>query len=92
MPVFSSVVLDMAPLPTGCSVEVWRKLDKVDTGGSSGWYQANTQDGSLEFDTVGGMEAVFNLEDSAKVLEIRVVLNCYSNSTPEIYKIQAFFA
>ena len=28
MPVFSSVVLDMAPLPTGCSVEVWRKLDK----------------------------------------------------------------
>lgn len=92
MPVFSSVVLDMAPLPTGCSVEVWRKLDKVDTGGSSGWYQANTQDGSLAFDTVGGMEAVFNLEDSAKVLEIRVVLNCYSNSTPEIYKIQAFFA
>lgn len=86
IPVWSVVVLTMAELPAGCSVEVWRKMDKSDT-----WLQCNTQDGSTEYDTKGGTEATFQIGDGGKYCELQVLLNCSGNSSPEVYKIQVFF-
>lgn len=90
-------VLTMAALPSGCSVEVWRRRDKVETGTvaadvtSDGWYRCNTEDGSSSYSTTGGTEAVFSIGDNAKFLELMIVLNCSSNSSPEIFKAQVFF-
>lgn len=92
LPVVSSIVLDLTPLPENCSVEVWRRLDKIETGGDGdGWLQCTTQDDATEFSTEGGTEAVFNSEDNAKILEIRVVLNCSGNDSPEVLKIRPYF-
>lgn len=102
VPVIDSISLDMVPLPAGCSVEVWRRVDKqesadgttyagVSTGLNDGWFQCSTAEGTGSFSTEGGVEAVFNVGDKAKILEIRVVLNCSGNSSPEILSIRAFF-
>ena len=91
MPTVSNTVVDMAPLPSGCSIEIWRRLDKVETGGDGdGWYQCSLQDGSTEFSTENGTEAIFNAEDKAKILEIRAVLNCSGNNSPDISSIRPY--
>jgi hypothetical protein len=90
---FGQCVLTTAPLPTGCSIELWRRVDKVETGGDGeGWYQCNIEGGTLTYSTVGGTEATFLIGDKGKYLELLVVLNCSGNSTPEVYKIQSFFS
>jgi len=96
-----SVVIDMVPLPANCSVEVWRRMDKTETGGTDylgvstglddGWFQCSLQDESGAFDTEGGTEAVFNVGDGGKYMEIKVVLNCYVNNSPEILRIYPYF-
>lgn len=89
---FNQCVLTMAPLPANCSVELWRRIDKVETGGDgNGWYQCNTQDLSTQFTTTNGKEATFLIGDKGKIIELMVKLNCSANTTPEIYKIQQFF-
>jgi hypothetical protein len=89
---FAPCVITMAPLPTGCSIELWRRIDKVETGGDGeGWFQCNVEGGDLTYDTVGGTEATFLVGDKGKCLELLVVLNCSGNTTPEVYKIQPFF-
>ena len=103
LPTISSIVVDMAPLPAGCSIEIWRRLDKketeagtdyagVATGLNDGWHQCSLQDGSGSFTDDGKTEAIFNSEDSGKILEIRAVLNCSGNNSPEIFKIQPYFS
>jgi hypothetical protein len=89
---FAPCVLTMAPLPAGCSVELWRRIDKVETGGDGeGWFQCNIEGGALTYSTTGGTEATFSIGDKGKYLELLVVLNCTGNVTPEIYRIQPFF-
>jgi len=86
-PLWSLAVLPMAELPAGCSVEVWRKMDKDDT-----WLQCNTQDGSLTYSTEGGTEATFQIGDKGRILELQILLNCSGNSSPEVYNgVQVFF-
>lgn len=104
VPTIKSIVLDMVPLPAGCSVEVWRRVGKdesadgtdyegVSTGLNDGWFQCDTIESTTPgaYDTEGGTEAVFNVEDKGKVLEVRIVLNCSGNDSPEILRAQAFF-
>lgn len=101
VPTHNVAVVTMTPLPSGCSVELWRRLDKVESGGTDytgsstglndGWFQCSTQEGTGSFSTDGGTEAVFNLGDKARVLELRVVLNCTGNYSPEVYRVQSFF-
>jgi len=102
VPTVGNVVVDMSPLPAGCSVELWRRLDKkeavagtdylgVDTGLNDGWSQCSLDDGSGSYDSEGGIEAVFNVGDGCKILELRAVLNCSANESPEIFKIQPYF-
>lgn len=101
LPSIPTIVLDMLPLPAGCSVEVWRRMNKDengagvdyqgnDTGLDDGWRQCTTQDGSGSFDEEGGIEAIFDVGDSGKVLEVKVVLNCSGNNSPDIYRIRPY--
>lgn len=100
--VTSNVYLDMEPLPAGCSVEVWRRMNKVETGGTyydststgnnDGWCQCETVDsGAGSYTQTDGTEAVFSLGDLGRILELQVVLNCSGNSSPEVYRIRAPF-
>lgn len=89
---FGQCILTTMPLPSGCSIELYRRVDKVETGGDgSGWYQCNTTDGSTSYSTTGSREATFLIGDKGKIIELKVVLNCYGNYTPEILKIQLAF-
>jgi hypothetical protein len=96
-----NLVLDMVPLPSGCSVEVWRRMDKKETGGTDylgvstglddGWHQCSLQDETGNYDDEGGTEAIFNIGDGGKYMEIKVVLNCYGNNSPEVLRIYPYF-
>jgi len=101
-PVHESAVLSTAPLPANCSVELWRRLDKIESGGTDyagvttglndGWFQCDNPEGTGVYDTEDGIEALFNIGDTAKVVEFRVVLNSYANNSPEIFQLQSVFA
>jgi hypothetical protein len=92
----------MAPLPANCSVELWRRVDKIESGGTDyagvttglndGWFQCDNPESTGVYDTEGGIEALFNIGDTAKVVEFRVVLNSYANNSPEIFQLQSVFA
>src|SRR3990167_2956230 len=96
-----NIVLDMAPLPSGCSIEVWRRMDKKETGGTDylgvstglndGWFQCSLQDETGSYADDNGTEAVFNIGDGGKYLEIKIVLNCSGNNSPEILRYYPYF-
>lgn len=89
----------MKPLPSGCKIEYWYRVDKtIDTtlnpnANSSGWVQANTQDGLTTYQesTALRMDAAFNIVEKARVLEVMVKLIPAGNATPEIYEINTYF-
>lgn len=98
---YTAVALNMTPLPAGCSVEVWRRLDKVSTGGTDylghattandGWYQCTTEDlsGGVKkgsFNDTGGTYAVFQIGEHANSIEIQIILNCSGNLSPEVFR------
>lgn len=85
--VWSIAELYMAPLPTGCSVEFWYRVNK-----NGSFVQAKVADGSTTFSTTGGKKAVFSISAEGEVFEPKVVLNPYLNTTPEIYRIRTYFA
>lgn len=73
----------MKPLPSGCSIEFYYKVDKA-----SSWTQAKTQGGDTSFSEEGGEEVLFMLGENAQIYEPKIVLNPSGNSTPEVYKIE----
>ena len=85
-PVWVLGVLTMAPLPAGCSVELWRRVNK-----DGSFVQCNTQDGSTSYSTEDGTEATFQIGDKGKFFEPQILLNCAGNLSPEVYKGQFFF-
>lgn len=85
--VWSVAELYMAPLPTGCSVEFWYRVNK-----NGSFVQAKVADGSTSFSTTGGKKAVFSISAEGEIFEPKVVLNPYLNTTPEIYRIRTYFA
>lgn len=80
---WNEVLLTMAALPAGCSVEVYRRMDKA-----SDWSQCNMEGGGTLFDTAGGTEAVFLIGDKGRIFELKIVLHPTGNITPEIYKAE----
>lgn len=84
-PLWTLAVLKMDPLPSGCSVEVWRRINR------GTWYQCNYEGGDTSYATTGGAEATFFIGDSGDFFELQIVLNSSSNSSPEIYEAQIFF-
>jgi len=84
--VWEQAELLMAPLPTGCSVEFWYRVNKIGT-----FKQAKTAVGQDSFTTAGERKAVFNIMADGDIFEPRVVLNPAGNLTPEIYTIRTKF-
>jgi hypothetical protein len=84
---WSMVELTMAPLPAGCSVELWYRLDK-----NGDFVQAtlgNLTDTS--YNTVNGIDAIFAIGGAGQFFEPKIVLNPYGNTSPEVYKARIFF-
>ena len=84
-PVWSTVVLRMAALPAGTSVEVYRRIER------GSWTQCNVEGGGTSYSTAGGKEATFLVGDRGDFFELEIVLNCHGNSSPEVYEAQVFF-
>ena len=94
---FETVVINMMPLPSGSNVEVWRRIDKIETATAGtgvtadGWYRCNLVDGGTNFSTTGGTEAVYLIGDKGKIIEIKIILTPSGNTTPEILNAQIMF-
>lgn len=91
------VDLECQPLPAGCKVEVWYKIDKATTGGTNndGWIQANMQIGNTlggtQFQDTGKQNAVFYVSQNGRVLELMIKLFSSGNYSPEVNEVNAFF-
>lgn len=85
-PVWARARLVMAPLPAGCSITFWRKMDK-----SGEFTQCNLESGGTVFSTEGSKEAWFLIGDTGKISEVQAILTPSGISTPEIYRIELFF-
>jgi hypothetical protein len=95
---FESAVINLTPLPSGTNIEVWRRIDKIETATAGtgvtadGWYRCNTVDGSTNFSTTGGTEAVFLIGDKGKIIELQIILNPTGNTSPEVLNAQVMFS
>jgi hypothetical protein len=78
--------VEMAPLPSGCSVAFYYKMDK-----NGDFIKAKVADGSDEFTYTDGIEAVFRIGAKGKIYERKLVLTPYLNTTPEIFSVSSFF-
>ena len=94
------VRLISAPLPSGCKVELWYRVDKVKSDinnaaadYSTGWIQANTQESAttVQETTANRMDYVFSLMEKARVMEIMIKLFPSGNDTPEIFEANTYF-
>jgi len=95
---FETAVINLMPLPASTNIEVWRRIDKIETATpttgvtADGWYRCNTVDGSTNFSTTGGTEAVFLIGDKGKIIELQIILNPTGNTTPEVLNAQVMFS
>ena len=76
----------MEPLPVGCSVEFYYKLNHA-----TNWTQANTASGAGSFSSTEGKKAVFLIGNEGDVIERRIVLNPSANTTPTVLRSRTFF-
>lgn len=89
--------LQCNPLPPGCKIEVWYKVDKATSGGQNndGWRQANMDlnntAGGLQFQDKNEQNAVFYIGEKARVLEVMVKLFPSGNRTPEINEVNIYY-
>jgi len=83
---WATIVLQMASLPTGCSIAVNRRDNKTST-----WVACNVEGGGASYSTVGGEEATFLIGDRGKFFEVQIILTTSANTSPEIYEAQIFF-
>lgn len=83
---WTTAELFMYPLPTGCSVQFWYRIDKY-----GDFVQAKTADGQAAYSYAGGKKAVFRIGAFGDIFEPRVVTISYNNTTPEIYRQKIFF-
>jgi hypothetical protein len=77
----------MYPLPTGCSVQYWYKIDKY-----GDFIQAKTVDGQDSYSYETGKKAVFRLgSNPGEIFERRIIVVPSGNTTPEVYRDKVFF-
>lgn len=92
------VDLQCQPLPPGTAIEVWYKIDKLESGGTNndGWIQSNMEigntGGGLQFQDKGMQNAVFYINQKARVLEVMLKLIPSGNRTPEVNEINIYFS
>lgn len=74
------------PLPEGCDVEFWYRVDKTGE-----FVRALTSGGENAFITTGEKQAVFYIQADGQIFEPRVVLNPLGSNTPVCHRIRIFF-
>jgi len=80
------VELEMAPLPSGASVEFWYRMNK-----NGSFVRARTTDNKESYAIPNGKIASFSVGAPGNIYEARVVLNPINNSSPEVFKIRSYF-
>lgn len=86
-----------SPLPAGCKVELWYRVDKVmnnsinPNANTAGWVQANTVDLATQETTTSRMDIVFMIGEKARVMEYMIKLFANGNDTPEIHEANFYF-
>lgn len=90
IPTWANIILTSTPLPSGCSVDVYRRMDKVITGGDdgNGFYQCNITDLTPSVITPGALEMTYLSGDKGKIAELKLVLHPNGNLSPEVLKIE----
>ena len=91
----------MLPLPAGCAVEVWYRVDKIttpfttDSGfttDADGWIQAEQPDNQgARLTTANTQRADFKIAEICRVIEVMVKLFPYQNLTPDISEVNVYF-
>lgn len=95
---WAKVDLQCQPLPPGCAIECWYKIDKSTTGGAGndGWIQANIDTGNTgggtQFKDKGMQNAVFYIGEKARVLEVMLKLLHSGSRTPEVNEVNIYFS
>lgn len=87
-----------SPLPAGCKIELWYRIDKVygqtlnaNANASTGWVQANNIELQVQETTTGRMDMVFMLGEKARVFEAMIKLFPSGNNTPEVHEANFYF-
>jgi hypothetical protein len=83
---WGKLIVNTAPLPTGTKIEAFYRLNK-----NGSFTQAKLLDGTDNFSTVGGQEAVFLIGEKAKIFEYHLKLTPSANTTPEVYQVLPLF-
>ena len=93
---WTRAILACQPIPTGCKVEFWYRLDKIldnslnPNADSNGWIQANLEDMSIQA-TTGQAELTFFLGEKARVFEFQIKIIPSANLTPEVNEANIYF-
>lgn len=98
---WARIDLECEPLPPGCKIEIWYKMDKATAGGTNdaldpGWIQANMDTGNTgggtQFQDKGKQQAAFYVGEKGRVGEVMAKLIPSGNRTPEINEINFYFS
>jgi hypothetical protein len=84
--VFKRVEVFMQPLPVGCSIEFWYRIDK-----NGSFIRAQTADGQTSFSAEGSKKAEFSIGETIEVFTPRLVLNPSGNNAPDVFRIRTYF-
>jgi len=91
---FNVVKVLMKPLPSGTSLSVKWKVDKLTTGGDSsageGWRYAVFGGGGTTFSTEDATECEARISDDGNIYEVGLELNPSVNATPEVISITTY--
>ena len=77
----------MQPLPSGCSISFWYRMDKYGS-----FIQAKTLDGTTSYSVTNGKKAVFSIQADGQIYEFKIMVTSSGNTTAEIYRIRNYFA
>lgn len=85
-PVWTTVRIVTAPMPSGTSISLRRKTDK-----SGEFTQANMEGGDIVFSIADATEALFLIGDAGKYIEVEITLTPVGNTSPEVYRVEVDF-
>lgn len=84
--VWNTAELFMKPLPNGCSVSMYYRVNKT-----GDFVRAYTASGGTSYNTALGDKAVFRIGEEGEIFEPKVILTPIGNFTPEIHRIRINF-
>ena len=85
--VLDKIRLITAPLPSGTSIEAYRRMDKT-----GDFVKCYLEGGSESFNITNGKEVWFLVGDTGKIAEIKLILRSNGVYAPEVYSIEAYFS